>query len=1109
MERISTTLSGREAKTNRKSGDYVDFRSYRHIFTDANQSSPADDIKLGFQSRYREEQFEPGEYTYFHFPLVQRDFKYADTDVRATSGISIHKSGLVEDGAICGKAPYCADRVYANNGDYEWKDAMGGYSPRKLNNGVWLCAWLSGEIAHPEEAVWMDRWYDPEIVTKVESLRDGTTPGVYDVPSRLVFRYGAQYKYYRTSKEDIRKFVGDYDDGLLVWIDDWSLDGCKNKAPATSAFSVVKNNGCTSAMFDACEIVQHSGDYGIWFDGHSTVQIDTNKANSQSNDEFTAVAFIRHDDWKNAQGCGIIDRGYHGGWEMAFTSTPKNNLICVIGREKDEGLGSISVYGPGFNLVSHSTYDLSKPVYKALVDDEYYIWVIRDNGISKTDLNGNFIYTVEFPEELSGAGSEIIDFQMLGGDLYGLSVFTILNKETKEKDFYYLDMVNCSISKGGSESLSGLNTVISSPDSWLEEERGQFRIRSASAIINDYTGEHTLELDDDEEAISVQVDSDGNIYAMTKILAIDESDADPEEFKTIPFYQYQPIERTPSADYAIWNNRTPNAYSAMSVTTAHKYDWMSAEVYEPYPRLLPPQPAFYVSDTRITGTTELHRYMDAESRAFFLETNMDAIPSAAEVLYGTEIKDPRFYTPLSTEVKDAVPVYRLKHFDMDKHYYTTDLKDAQNLCKSREGDPIQLDNTITVDVMSAMLNYENPSAGWICKVSDIDHQFLCVGTYKSIEYDEKVFGNWEPVEEHPELDTRKFRWSFQGIAFYAWNYEADKREAKKKVVGGRLLRYIKDRDGTFYRRDAIDLPVSDYSQPAGMILSTCYSGGKIMTVVNAVMTDGHVTRYSNRLRRMWTTNISYYSHDIVSMSNGYEWGRRFCNNVIYAKATFGPTEEIMLTGGKKILMTYSMKNLSNRDWHQIALVREKPRDNDINNHGNIRFVVDCDTKGIYKFSKNEENWYIMSIGGPNIFLGGECGLGAQLYSEHHMGNMFWDGMMDDFRLYGIPLSDNDLSYIHMMKYDVQTMHWNMEIYDKYHIEAVRRFYKMKMPGSKSQNYDVVVNGYSPSGDEPEEFSSVKSSLSEMIKDSLPHVSPVYAHNRRVIFNGKNTKAKWK
>ena len=89
MERISTTLSGREAKTNRKSGDYVDFRSYRHIFTDANQSSPADDIKLGFQSRYREEQFEPGEYTYFHFPLVQRDFKYADTDVRATSGISI------------------------------------------------------------------------------------------------------------------------------------------------------------------------------------------------------------------------------------------------------------------------------------------------------------------------------------------------------------------------------------------------------------------------------------------------------------------------------------------------------------------------------------------------------------------------------------------------------------------------------------------------------------------------------------------------------------------------------------------------------------------------------------------------------------------------------------------------------------------------------------------------------------------------------------------------------------------------------------------------------------------------------------------------------------
>ena len=135
------------------SGKDVDFRSYRHIFTNANQKAPRDNIRLGFESRYRDEVFNVGEDNYFHFPLVPRDFEYKD-DIRYTSGLPINDSGLREDGAVCGYAPYCSDRVYMNNVDYEWKDSGGGAQPRKLNNGVWLCAWLSGDLVEPSGAVW-------------------------------------------------------------------------------------------------------------------------------------------------------------------------------------------------------------------------------------------------------------------------------------------------------------------------------------------------------------------------------------------------------------------------------------------------------------------------------------------------------------------------------------------------------------------------------------------------------------------------------------------------------------------------------------------------------------------------------------------------------------------------------------------------------------------------------------------------------------------------------------------------------------------------------------------------------------------------------------------
>lgn len=859
-------------------GRDVDFRSYRHIYTNANQTSPKDNIRLGYESPYRDETFKVGEYNFFHFPLVPRDFEYKD-DIRYTSGLPINESGLTEDGAVCGYAPYCSDRIYMNNVDYEWKDSGGGATPRKLNNGVWLCAWLSGDLTNPSGATWMDRWYDPEIITHHESFRHTSAAGVVDVPSRMVFRYGCQYKYYRCSKDDISGVVEDCDrEGLVLRIDDWSADGCTNSVKGT-AETVITNVGYTEGIFSACEVVRGSGDYGIAFNGKSCVQVDTNDENTTNDGEFSVVAFVRHDDWKNSNGCAIIDRGFHGGWEIGACPYPHNNLICVIGREKQTGKETIGIYGPAFDLISVSKLPEEKHIYSAVVDDEYYIWALRDEDIAKIDLNGNVVYSIPLPERVLGIDKTTFWLQMLGGEYYGNIAVAVMGTPNSNGDrvyehFFAIDTVGSRVNPeldddSKQEIIIGtenLNRATNSTTSWLEIEKDRktgeivTRIKSWNDP-NDLTGDPLLQLDDGEIPIDIKVDSDYNIFVLTK-----------------------------------------------------KY----------------------------------------------------------EVLYDL----------------DDVP-----YIDVDP-------------------------------------------------------------------------------ETHEYIGEK----------------------------GSRLLRFVKDLDGSFYRKNEIDLEFSEYGKPMGIVVSAYGKNGKRRTLVNMVMDNGEVVRYNQELVKMWTTNISYRSDNITYLSNGYEWGRRFMDNVLYVRMLLSDSEKLLVENkGRRFLLTFPLDRVSDYDWHQIALVRSKSE---------IRMTMDCRTVASVLLAPEERGWKVSSLTDANIVIGGEVGVGAALSKEHEITGSFWDGMLDDFRLYRTAVSNQDLCYIHMMKYEISPLYWNMEIYDKYHIEAVRMFYKMKMPGAKSQNYDVVVNGFAKDEDS-KEFSNLKDDLKKTIGESLPKISPTYTQNRKVIFNGKNTVAKWK
>ena len=130
----------------------------------------------------------------------------------------IQNTSLINDGATYGSCPYKSDRIYKLKNEYQDTTPYGLAQPKALNNGKWLCTWLSGNVLDPDSnPKWVDRWFDPgNGTTEDEALRVSGGESVYDIDSQMSLDYGAYYKYFRVGN----KAVDAIDDSV-------SLDGSR------------------------------------------------------------------------------------------------------------------------------------------------------------------------------------------------------------------------------------------------------------------------------------------------------------------------------------------------------------------------------------------------------------------------------------------------------------------------------------------------------------------------------------------------------------------------------------------------------------------------------------------------------------------------------------------------------------------------------------------------------------------------------------------------------------------------------------------------------------------------------------------------------------------
>lgn len=366
--------------------DQVHLRDYERIYTGTNQEGGYENPFLGFTTDTASITFKADKSTYFHYP------KTADQ-------ISLSATDLIEAGAFAGAIPYKADKIFKKNAGYENDTPWGKALPENTQNGVWLCAWLSGNDSVPAQTpIWMDRWYNPGSLNSTHSLFVCSTSAVYDEPSHLTFDPGVWYRYDHIG-DNTNLQITNMVCALDLHIDEWaevSLDSSENGNDATLY------NFTASMISSGVNPVEKPLDDGLKLNGinqYGSVLFDSS---FNTTDKLTCNVWVKSDDWQNQPSHHFISNGLRGGWSLGVNNgffTPFNALITQN--------GSVVFNNQTGNFYKDIGLPGTPSPVSFAVDSELYTWVL-DNGIYngfkhlyKIDFNGNIENAVYFPTNIN------------------------------------------------------------------------------------------------------------------------------------------------------------------------------------------------------------------------------------------------------------------------------------------------------------------------------------------------------------------------------------------------------------------------------------------------------------------------------------------------------------------------------------------------------------------------------------------------------------------------------------------------------------------------------------------------------------------------------------
>jgi len=107
----------------------------------------------------------------------------------------------------------------------------------------------------------------------------------------------------------------------------------------------------------------------------------------------------------------------------------------------------------------------------------------------------------------------------------------------------------------------------------------------------------------------------------------------------------------------------------------------------------------------------------------------------------------------------------------------------------------------------------------------------------------------------------------------------------------------------------------------------------------------------------------------------------------------------------------------------------------------------------------------------------------------------FDGAFNEVRIYNKALSDEDARYVSRNAYiDIyDDMLWNMPVGTNQYLEEIERFFQHRLPGNKSQFFNIRIRGYQPTTDE------VRQVFEDSIREVITKIVPAYTQLKDIVW----------
>jgi hypothetical protein len=236
----------------------------------------------------------------------------------------------------------------------------------------------------------------------------------------------------------------------------------------------------------------------------------------------------------------------------------------------------------------------------------------------------------------------------------------------------------------------------------------------------------------------------------------------------------------------------------------------------------------------------------------------------------------------------------------------------------------------------------------------------------------------------------------------------------------------------------------------------------------------------------------------VGDCTGFKWHR--LNNFDINRETpqieaelyvYDGTQEKLRETNPPLKYTFSTDSsaLANQDWHMFSFTFEYAPTSDT---GEMKFYLDSTLR---ETISNIPSGHIIYYEYENpLYIGANVGKIKSLGEEIKSSQLFFNGSIDDVRIYDCVLDISDLRHIYFERYGFRDMKWNMFTPEHDYIEEIVRFFKHKMPGIKSQFYNIRLTGSKIT--DP----NTRTIIEDIIRDVISKTAPMHTDLFNIIWD---------